>query len=979
MDLGDVGLFDGSTPIPQALEQLRLRLLDLTGRNRLLNFKHTAGRSLQLVPSNLNEIFSRLIAPGAPKLTIDSVPHPSRDDWVERSGRMAKPEAKEHAKKLGLSTDYEEASSRAGSRDSALALYYNEDLGKHCRKLEREARLAIEETGANMLYLVFGFLEYPDSRDAEITHAAPLVCLPARLELSQEGQRANFKISYSGEEIEQNLSLREKLKRDHSVFLPDIPDEEEGIEKYFQAIETVIRTLPRWRVRRSLSLALLSFANMLLVRDLDPENWIDEHGNSFLLSHPIIRQVFQGGDSSQATYHGEYQLDDMPDADFPLISDADSSQHSAIVDVLAGRSLVIEGPPGTGKSQTITNIIAACLNSGKKVLFVAEKLAALQVVQARLKKAGLDPFILELHSNKTSKRQVLDAIGDRLSTRIAAPRDIEQMEETLNEKRTGLKEHAKLLNSAIGNALGRTLHEILWRSDNARSRLGPLADIASKIDVEWAPSVNATEYKRQCDELRQLAALYSEVGAFDSSHPYWGFYPNELAPGDDLKIGNIFVAMHREALLLCELTDSVKEAYGFGELGKNAAEVHRSKLESLASSLATGALTEILAKIFGKGKANRDLALRELEKAEKLLSRIVQLEHATDGKIDRARAASAKLSIDDQAFIGKNALGTAPVSDLAIAIERLHKSTERSSEILAQLRSISDDVGLSYSPKLEAIQKLGAIARATSSVPVDSLHYRRQELQAAFAVEMLERGSKERARLLAQEDAIAQRFYVDQQPSEEALRGWVQTLRKGAAWYRIFQRDWRAAIAGHRDLSKNKVRVAPAQRLEELEELATFNKARTTWLSSPSLAKLVGVDYDFDTNVDKYLAVASWLKSARTTLDEAAVGAEEIDLVLVPAARLERLHRLSGLILELIQELSAEEVTLQKDCHEELSSDWELRLSTVRAYNSRLAALRDTFQSILQPELSVRDSSLLLDACEERGEAVEGDRRIPRS
>jgi hypothetical protein len=86
------------------------------------------------------------------------------------------------------------------------------------------------------------------------------------------------------------------------------------------------------------------------------------------------------------------------------VFDAHSSQHSALVDVLAQqKNVVIEGPPGTGKSQTITNLIAASIVDGKKVLFVAEKLAALDVVKARLTRAGLDPFLLELHSNKTNK------------------------------------------------------------------------------------------------------------------------------------------------------------------------------------------------------------------------------------------------------------------------------------------------------------------------------------------------------------------------------------------------------------------------------------------------------------------------------------------------------------------------------------------------------------------------------------------------
>ena len=177
-DLVDDAIFDGSTPIPQALEQLRLRLLDLTGRNRLLNFKHTAGKSLPLVPTNLDGTFQRLVGGQTGKVTILSVPDPMRDDWVERNGRMAKPEAKEYAIRRGLNVQMEELPESRAKPDATLALYYDEDLGKHCRKLDREARLAIEETGANMLYLVLGFLEFPDNKDSTRTFAAPLICVP---------------------------------------------------------------------------------------------------------------------------------------------------------------------------------------------------------------------------------------------------------------------------------------------------------------------------------------------------------------------------------------------------------------------------------------------------------------------------------------------------------------------------------------------------------------------------------------------------------------------------------------------------------------------------------------------------------------------------------------------------------------------------------------------------------------------------------
>ena len=148
-----------------------------------------------------------------------------------------------------------------------------------------------------------------------------------------------------------------------------------------------------------------------MYQDLDPNNWPTDLS---IEQHPIIRNLFSRAEETadankSVQYATEYNIDHIEHIhdQFPLIYDADSSQHSALIDAVNGKNLVIEGPPGTGKSQTITNLIAACLNSGKTVLFVAEKMAALNVVKDRLDQAGLGDFCLELHSHKTNKKALL--------------------------------------------------------------------------------------------------------------------------------------------------------------------------------------------------------------------------------------------------------------------------------------------------------------------------------------------------------------------------------------------------------------------------------------------------------------------------------------------------------------------------------------------------------------------------------------------
>jgi len=216
-----------------------------------------------------------------------------------------------------------------------------------------------------------------------------------------KGKALDSILNYSGEDIETNLSLVEKLRRDFGIEMP-LLDDDDTPESYFAKFEEILKLKKRWRIRRQITLALVSFGKLLMYRDLDPRTWPAAHNIS---KHPLVRDLFEGTKSSNIELAEEYPID-APELkrEVPhLIRDADSSQHSALIHALRCQNLVIEGPPGTGKSQTITNLIAAALATGKAVLFVSEKLAALEVVRKRLDDAGLGLFCLELHSHKTKK------------------------------------------------------------------------------------------------------------------------------------------------------------------------------------------------------------------------------------------------------------------------------------------------------------------------------------------------------------------------------------------------------------------------------------------------------------------------------------------------------------------------------------------------------------------------------------------------
>ena len=419
--------------------------------------------------------------------------------------------------------------------------------------------MVIEETGVNMLYLLFGFLEFFEREDSEKPLLAPLLAVPVSLErgdIDVESRSYQYSIVYSGEDIHENHTLREKLNQDFAFQLPDW-EEEEYPGNYLAKIGEAIKNKNRWKVKYQLTLGFLSFGKLAIWNDLDPTKWTN------LLNHPLLREVFSGrSDRDGSLFSEDYEIDKHPQSDLPLIYDADSSQHSAIIDVLSGKNLVINGPPGTGKSQTITNIIAVALRQGKKILFVSEKLAALEVVRRRLNQAHLGHFCLELHSHKTKKKKLLTDIQDRLDSKFIFPQLLQAKVDTLARYKKDLNRYAELMRSSIGNELGLSVHDILWRAEQYRQKIGDLPVLLQSLFLPDASTWSYDEIERRHAKLSALGQQFETIGSFSSSHPWWGFVPKVLTPGDDLAMGRIV----SQALYFSnDLTSLVKEYQLFVE------------------------------------------------------------------------------------------------------------------------------------------------------------------------------------------------------------------------------------------------------------------------------------------------------------------------------------------------------------------------------------------------------------------------------
>ncbi|MEO1192772.1 MAG: DUF4011 domain-containing protein [Pseudomonadota bacterium] len=527
------------------LQELRAKLLDLTTRNRLLAFRHGQSACLRVVDELPDQLFQGLLAVQA--FTFQAVPTPSQRELLDyytaddsaprakaRNGELPLPKPEVWATHCGLDADYELP---LDSRDERPArhedrriqtLLYADDLEKRLRKLRGDARTAVEETGSNLLHLAFGFLEWREPGERAKGNLAPLLLLPVELErVSQGPGRAIYRLTWSGEDLQPNLSLEKKLAEDFALTLPPLA-EEPSVEATLTAVRRAVAEQPGWRVRRHATLGLFHFGKQLLYSDLDPASWPAGQGiaQSALVQQLLLGETLGGGFAAEAR---PAPTPESLDLDLELVERSDSSQSTALWRALAGESLVIQGPPGTGKSQTITNLIAAALARGKRVLFVSEKLAALEVVRRRLNAVGLGDFVLELHSHKTRKQALLQDLRARLSAgeRSRAPASLDQRRALLRERRQALQDYAEAMAQPIG-LLGWPVQKVLQQAGGLQPSLGVLAYEGPRIEGLQPLEVTAAERDAGLAALEQLAALAARHPRPLVQHPWAGLSAKAL-------------------------------------------------------------------------------------------------------------------------------------------------------------------------------------------------------------------------------------------------------------------------------------------------------------------------------------------------------------------------------------------------------------------------------------------------------------------
>src|SRR5450830_1695543 len=447
----DVEINLGSEGPAGKLTLWQRKLLDLTTRNRLLHLPDSAKgvRLLCADPAALEDVLA-----SGQKIRVVPVPD------LESGGRD--PALYEQQNRENL---VDEVARQALGRGEVLASLEKVKLEATLIDLYRKARSDLEEGGANTLFLAIGFLKWKKSVEDPKSYSAPLILLPVKLE--RKSALSGVTLSLLDEEARFNLTLLELLRHDFELVIPglegELPSDESGIDvpEIWNRVRRAVRDVPGFEVSTEVVLGTFSFAKYLMWKDLAAN--AEQLLQSPLVKHLLERDPGGEGFAGANDFPRPEHLDvSVTPAQLFTPLPADSSQLSAVVASAGHHSFVLDGPPGTGKSQTIANMIAHNLALGRRVLFVAEKRAALDVVYRRLAEKGLGEFCLELHSNKASKVEVLKQLDRAWDVRDGlSSEDWEREAHKLQTLRVRLNQMVEVLHRRWHNGL--SLHQAIGR------------------------------------------------------------------------------------------------------------------------------------------------------------------------------------------------------------------------------------------------------------------------------------------------------------------------------------------------------------------------------------------------------------------------------------------------------------------------------------------------------------------------------------
>jgi len=959
-----------STPLREGLNQLRKRLLDLTTTNKLLNFRHSAKSCLRVVDELPDELFKRLkdddhlLFRPVPEPPNESVNESKLADGTklvlnlegladEKPSRSSKRiPAKEYAATLGINTSYDLPEPSATTDDHhkdkyIQTLHYPDELESMLRRISTNARTVIEESGTNMLYLNFGFLEWYESSDSREPLLAPLVALPVELTKTKPSRKYGgmfeFSIEATGEDLLSNLSLVERMKRDFALDIP-LLDDEDTPESYFRKVSSLLRSRPGWRIRRQITLSMLHFGKLLMFLDLDQVR----HPN--LLSNPRMHELLQGQEQrGEPSYSEVYELDEL-DSDNtlpPIIYDADSSQHSALIDALKGKNMVIEGPPGTGKSQTITNLIAATLVEGKSVLFVSEKLAALEVVRRRLDQAGLGHFCLELHSHRTRKDKFLQDIHQRIQRQplFREPSDLDDKIRILELQKNDLLKYVRLMNSSFG-PLKSTIFDIIWSRDVCLHSHPLLEEFSESLVHPNADSITPPDKDQQRlnveiyeQHLHAMIQQYQLV----SNHPWSGITNVDLTYIQERELISKAIAL-KDCLQL--LLGQARECLDHIGLNRNLTIgalrtlcATPSKLPPLTGEENLNLMSRL------RTKESREIVVQFLDSVTALEMRGQEIERSFSEIPSLTDCPEQlKITLSQLAKSGLVRHTKSSLAKLAIRDRDLHRDLKKINEFIAHVAKL---LHVESPLSVQSALQYAEVFKLLQMTNFEILHLRSPIMANASHNSSRSDAYAEMKAIQSMRSQLSSKFILSRLPSADELWRHSSVVSSSSFLGRLFSKDYRVAKKFHRDLSKAGQPQSWMTMASDLKELAEFQDRVHQFSTSAQYREAFGAALrGLDTPVKDLEELQAWYAQLSSQLSQfrpasqALIGAIET----LPAEDLRALAsqvKANSTICDLLNTL--EDQLYESACFSD-RSELPLGLKMIAEVTSRL----DDFATLLE-------------------------------
>jgi very-short-patch-repair endonuclease len=751
----------------------------------------------------------------------------------------------QHAKNNGIIPSYElpgpEEQNRDGRHadDNIQTLLLPSDLERKLNAIISKSRTWVQETGLSVMQVAFGFLEWSDEFQTDSAFA-PLILMQVRLNRTRTPQGAKYSIVGTGDDAELNAVLVEKLRIDFAMELPKFDGS--SLEAYFADVARCLPKKKNWRVRRQVAIGVFPSARLAMYHDLDPKQ-------SGFPKSEIVQSLLAGSDATGVSpYADEYQVDEPEvEAKVPyLVTDADSSQFSALADIGDGKNLAIEGPPGTGKSQTIVNAIAAALGEGKKVLFVAEKLAALNVVKARLEAVGLGEFLLPLQAEKSAREQVMESIRARLDVRdTRSARDYDEKLTEFRRVRTQLADYINLITTEFG-ASGLNVHAILGRSIATNHRL-------SIITNETLERCNLNSAMLTTSGIHLLLQLGSQIEKAHAgtliAEKHWKdtrlLHPDRFVVEESCALAKL---ASEQALALDQARGAL-EVWGIdkGEPGKILEELERALNES--SGHIQRHPKKLLTDVLTEGRASAFATF--LDRCATITATTRQLADQISGEADETTLLKIR---EIESICARASLSTIDRSKLAELLGRKKKSANDARAVSAALEPL---ITACESAKTWQLDDLAVAHTLYREVGREAIALRSDKLSEVNAAQHLRKLCEEGLQLRRERDALSERISFTADVSLDALVQCVSVLRT-AGLFGIFSSSCRNAKRLFKSISRSRS-YAKDEAISCLDDLIAFRRKSGLFLTHAEATGLFGIHYrGMDTKFEPFARVAKY-------------------------------------------------------------------------------------------------------------------------